>query len=387
MWTSVNKIILYGVLFNSLRMLVGAISAIYFTTIGFSFMEITYIKTFQIFVILTLDIPLSYITDKNSKKLSIILSAIFAILWLLIMGLGHEKYHFYIAEFLNAISISLMSGAFIAYLISNRDSNNKSETIQIILGKYSQYQFLFMGIASLVASFFINVDSKTIWIVSAFLISIQVITLSWILPKDTKTYSSTKPSFSSDIIKILFDILSNINIKWYFYFIILLSIFYKTIIQFWQLIVNDNSHINENAIYFGIIFSLILFAQSISGYIAHKYKPKNNYIVVVIVMLIIFLILLISVFNMDKFIFLPAMIIYMFMVNKLMLIIITSKIHENINDDLRATYDSVISVFIRILLFGTFPLIGFLYTFIGLHLIVILFVISCIPYFMFLNKK
>lgn len=79
MWTSVNKIILYGVLFNSLRMLVGAICAIYFTTVGFSFMEITYIKTFQIFVILTLDIPLSYIISHTTNIIASSFSVVFSV--------------------------------------------------------------------------------------------------------------------------------------------------------------------------------------------------------------------------------------------------------------------------------------------------------------------
>ncbi len=354
----------------------------YLLTVGFTFIEVAYIKTFQMFIIFISDIPLSYISDKNSRKVSIILSAIFSIVWLLIMGIATEKYQFYIAEFFNAISISLMSGAYISYLISHNDNVS---SIQKLLGRYSQYQFIAMGISAFIGAMFIEVDSKSIWIISACLITIQVFTLSWILPKDIQYNSNKQSSFKKDILNIFFDIIKNTNIKWYFYSLLVLSIFYQIIIQFWQLLINDSTYINDG-FYFGIIFTCILFAQSVSGHIAHKYIKDSDKILTSMFVLFLFLSILFSM-EFNRFIILPIILILIVMINKLMLIIITSEIHENINDSLRTTYDSVISTLIRIVLFFILPLFGFLYSLLGLHIVTYLFIISIFSYYLVVRKK
>ena len=381
MWSHTNYIIIYGVLFNSLRMLVGAISAVYLITVGFSFIEIAYLKTFQMLIVFLFDIPLSYISDRNSRKISIILSAIFSIIWLLIMGLATQKYQFYIAEFFNAISISLMSGAYISYLISN----NNELSIQKLLGQYSQYQFIAMAISAFTGAIFIEIDSKSIWIISALLITIQVFTLSWILPEDIKYNQNKQNSFKKDIINIFFDIIKNTKLNKHIYTFIILGIFYQIIIQFWQLLINDNTIIDDG-FYFGIIFTCILFAQSVSGHIAYKYTNNSNNIVICISIFILFLSILFSM-KYNIYIILPIILVLMVIINKLLLIIITSEIHENIDDSLRTTYDSVISTLIKITLFFILPLFGFSYSFFGLYIVIFLFIFSIFSYYLIVKMK
>ena len=147
MWTPINKIIGYGVIFSSLRMLVGAISAVYLIAVGLEIQDVGFIKAFQASVIFILDIPLAYIADKKSRKLSIVISVFFALLWLFTMGVGKVRFHFYVAEFFNAISLALMSGAFTSYLIDKEKENSRNaNNIKKVLGKYHKYQFFGMGI-------------------------------------------------------------------------------------------------------------------------------------------------------------------------------------------------------------------------------------------------
>lgn len=379
MWSPVDKIILYGTLFNSLRMLVGAISAAYLITKGLNFQDVAYIKGFQAATIFLLDIPLAYYADKKSRKYSVILAVFFSILWLFQMGLGYEKYHFYIAEFFNAISLALISGAFTSYLIDERSISDK-QSIKEILGKSSKYQFLGMGIAALIGSAFIKVDSEIIWIISAILISVQLITLSWILPEDnSNAKSEDKLSFYFETFEITKNIFYKMNIKWYFLGLFFIIVHYQVFIQFWQLILYENeSTLSQEGIYYGIIFALILFVQSFSGYIIEKISED---IINKIIYIFSFIIIIFFLLDIKSIYIFPISIILIFFTNKLMSTLLLSKLHENINSNMRTTYSSVISTVIRLFLIIFVPFIGFIFESIGKEIFLILYIISFIGYF------
>lgn len=384
MWTPVNYILIYGTLFSSLRMLVGAISAAYLVSVGVDIQEISLIKGFQAFIIFFFDIPLGYLADKKSRKMSILLSVFFAILWLLAMGMGTKIYHFYIAEFFNAISIALLSGAFVSYLIDNRSKDIHSEfTIQEILGKYSKYQFIGMGIAAFIGSAFISVDSRSIWITAAVLITFQFLFLSWTLPSDNMKRKVKKTiSMRNDIYNITKDIFRNLDIKWYIFSLLLLAIYYQIIIQFWQLIIyQENNNLQENGLYFGVIFSLILFMQSLSGYFAEKFSLRTNNIAIIIVTIIASIIVFLPFEEDIYFMYLlPLSIILIFFSNRLMMIVISSQIHEQLDSNKRATYDSVISTITRLFLIIIIPLFGLVIHFMNNKAYLLIFICSFIGY-------
>ena len=71
------------------------------------------------------------------------------------------------------------------------------------------------------------------------------------------------------------DIFKNIEIKQYFLASFICGIYYQVIIQFWQLIAYDSSNIAQKGLYYSIIFSLILIAQSFSGYLIERLSQKQ----------------------------------------------------------------------------------------------------------------
>ena len=120
--------------------------------------------------------------DKRSRKFSVLLSLFFASIWLFCMGLGTNIWHFFVAEFFNAISLALFSGAFISYLIDNR---SKEYSIKEVLGTYDKFSLFGMAIFSFLGAAFIDIDSKSIWLIAGVLILLQLILLSSYLPKDS----------------------------------------------------------------------------------------------------------------------------------------------------------------------------------------------------------
>ncbi len=354
----VQKIIFFAVCFQSVRMLIGSISAIYLVSKGISIIDIGLIKTFQAGIIFALDIPLSYFADKKSRKLTIMLAVLFCSLWLLITGLAGNLLYFYVAEFFNAVAIALYGGSFSAYLI---DVNKKMEIkveIKHLLADLNKKQFLGMAIASFVGATFIGFSSGLIWFIAALLSFILFIFALFVLPQDNVGGSHLlENKLVQDIKTIIKDIAINPDVKGVVFVMIISSIFYQNLIQFWQPAVNfsEEKLIDEGYIY-GVIFLLILLVQALAGYLINRLTDNQLWVVLALVLAIIVL----HLFTPTTYVSTAIFIILAFFSYKMMVILLEAHLQNNIDDALRSTYASVISTIIRILLLVVMPLFSML---------------------------
>jgi len=159
MTLSVNLVNYVGIGFSCIRMLIGAFSVIYLISTGVSVYQIGLLKSLQAAVIVFIDIPLSYVSDKYSRKFSIGLSIFFAAIWLLLTGLGHDFTDFLIAEFFNALSLGLMSGAFSSYLIDVAQKKDPKKRYIPFLA-HIKISVFFMGLISLIGAIIFTYDQK-----------------------------------------------------------------------------------------------------------------------------------------------------------------------------------------------------------------------------------
>ncbi|ENN94326.1 hypothetical protein [Bartonella vinsonii] len=112
-----TNILAFGFLFNGIRILIGAFIVFYMFGKWVTLIDIGIIKSFQAFIMMMTDISLGYFVDRKSYKLSIILSAVFAATWLFLMGVSTSFSGFLLAEFFNALSLTLIAGAYNALLV------------------------------------------------------------------------------------------------------------------------------------------------------------------------------------------------------------------------------------------------------------------------------
>ncbi len=359
MWTPVNKIIIFGILFGSTRMLVGAISVIYLVTKGLNVSDIALLKTFQMSVMFMFDIPLAYISDRKSKKISIVLASLFASLWLFLIGNSSTLGWFYIAEFFNAISLSMFNGAFIAYLINMKKHLEDNDAIKEIIGQYNKYHFIGMGFAAYIGSLIAGRSIDGLWILSSVIMLVITITFYFFLPvepQEEKT-SNKHNTPMKELINIFRDIFINSNNNIQVSLFLFIALYYQIIIQFWQLMLNGESITGDyNIHYYGLAFIAILFAQALAGFVIEKFSLKS------IVTIFSPLILLVSITI--KFIVLDAttmifLIPLLFFISKIMMLFLQADVHTRIPSKLRATYDSVISTSGKIIIFLVLPIIGY----------------------------
>lgn len=361
MFNPVNKILFYGVAYTSVRMLVGAISAVYLFAQGVGIFDIGMIKTFQAAMILVLDIPLAYFADQKSRKLSIILASLFSIFWLFTMGISETLGLFYLAEFFNSVSLALFGGAFISYLIDkNAEFDKSKQSIQKIIGKFYKYQHIGMTFFAIIGAFFITIDSSEIWFISCLLMILLVVISIPLLPNDSITsISQNKKNIFNNVFNIFKDIMCRAEIKWVVLILILTMVYYQSVIQFWQLIIGiDEKTIIQEGYIYGIIFAMILLIQSLSGYVVEKYSKKYIFYLVVFLTLMLFPYTWFA--KIDYFYATSFTIIVLFFIIRTLIITLQATLHENITAEFRATYDSVISTIVRIILLIMLPSLGFM---------------------------
>lgn len=380
MWNGTNKIFFIGVVFNSCRMLIGATSAMFLLSKGMSLTEVGAMKTLQAIVILFADIPLGYFADKKSRKGSILASMLLASMWLFTTAIGDSKPMLYLAEVFNALSIALLGGAFTAYLLDIAKFE-KNECNHSILGKYQKYQFLSMGIAALLGSSFVSINSNIMWNFSAIAILGLFCIAYFILPQDSSVIRAdkAKSSFLEDVRAMKKNLLLYKNqFKNILFQLLLASTTYQILIQFWQPLSDlESLNIGTTGIKYGITFCFVLLVQSKASSLASKASDpqrilsNSNFATMFILVGTIAL----SIFAKEL---LVISVVLIFAVNRYMTVGLQGSFHELVEDKHRATAESIFSTLLRAVLIFGMPSFGFLLGNFGIYPLLTLLGISLV---------
>ena len=372
---SSRKIVIYGVAFNSFRMLVGAIAAIYMINQGLSIYEVGLIKAIQAIVILIIDIPLSYIADKFSRKLSIALSTLLGSLWLILMWIGHDFNSFLVAEIFNALSLSLIGGAYFAYLIDNAEASNEIE-IKQITAEYSKYHFFFVGLSGFAGGILYNYIGESLWVVAAIFCLILFL-FSVMLPAD-KNHSSNEKDNKTSLLQDIRSIYTEIASKKAIFSLIIsgllfVSLYYQILIQIWQpYVISGFENLSNEGILFGTIFLIIQLSQSLTSWVIEKMKSVNLVLVVAMVLSLVSTLLLMI----EAAWFILIAVIIIFCANLMMRNFFSIKFQSLISPSFRSTIDSLFSTLMRVVLIVSLPLSGKAIDTIGWKVMTALFVAS-----------
>lgn len=380
MLSPINKIIAYGAAFNSFRMLIGAISALYLLSKGVSLTELGLLKTFQAGIIFILEIPLSYFADRKSRRISVILSVATGTVWLLLTGLGSEIWHFFLAEAFNAISLALLSGSLISYIVDTGKTFYPEEHSKKWIGRYEKIRFFGMGIASFVGAAFVSVDSSLIWIIAGLLCLTLLVLFSSTLPiEQSKSEVKAVTSFSNTI-GITFKTLTRLTMPFSMVLaLVMVMMFYQIIIQYWQPLAQDFilREWKGYGLYFGGLFTLILIGQSWAGRVCEKSVSVEIAISKALWLNLFALIMLFISINWLNYLIGFAL-VAIFSGCRLLTTSFHSIFHEAAPKEIRATLDSAVSMIVRMTLIIVMPLFGFVTSMFSWNTLLILYLLTLI---------
>ncbi|WP_273754945.1 MFS transporter [Bartonella sp. MM73XJBT.G] len=347
-----KSILAFGFLFNGIRILTGAFIVFYMLEKGLTLIDIGIIKSFQAFIIMVTDIPLGYFADRKSYKISIVLAAAFAAIWLFLMGVSTSFYGFLLAESFNALSLTLIAGAYNALLVQYAKA--KVTSTKKVLGLSSQYNYIGMFIFSLIGAYFADYSSQYIWYIAAFLMLMTTFFGLFFLDdlkgeKRPSHRNSLQANFFACETKEMISIFVQVPyISLCFYFSL---IFFNIFSQYWQWIFKDH-HIHVTYFDLGVTFSLILLSQLLASFLFTNLSETINFIL--LLLLSASLIFTMTFFEPRKEIAVILVCIIFYLI-KYTYLRVEVVLHDSISDHFRATYESFLSTV------GRFSLLVFFY--------------------------
>ncbi|ETS32194.1 hypothetical protein BB987_11785 [Photorhabdus temperata] len=360
MWSSTKIIITYSVIFNSLRMLIGATSSIYLLSKGVSLVDLGLMKTMQASVFFILDIPTSYLADRISRKYAIAISVFFSGAWLVLTGVSSNLYGFYLAEFFNAISLTIIGGTYNSYLIDVYQSEGGKDTHRI-LGINGKYHYMSMAIAAMIGAAIGDVDSRWIWIFAGFG-SFILMFFSFLLPESkVKSVDGKKSGLINDI-KEIYSLLIKGSKDFLFVFFAVVSniVYFQILLQYWQpYAFYGFSGGVKGSLSYGILFVFILMAQSVAGWIISKISDNKK--LIWFGFLLMFVSTGICLLGGENYPYLiPIALIFMFGSNQYLTMGLRAVYHGYFDASLRSTFDSLLSTFARLIVLILFPVVAYL---------------------------
>lgn len=338
-----NKVLFHLSSFVSIRMVIGAISVIYMLHSGVGLADIAYIKAMQAMILIAFSIIVANFMDKLNRKYFYLLAILSSSCWLFIFFIGgfyKMIFYFYIAEIFNAISLVIYNNLYNAYLLDQYVKDTKTKNFEIVLGSYSKYSFMGMAFCAAVGAVFYNYLTMYLFLISSFLMILLLIIGIIYLPNQYGV-SSKKGELRFNTKDVLLVVRKIKQLALFIVPLILITIFYQLIIQYWQIIAASIQFISKNSYMYGIIFIASLYIQSLAGKVAKRVKAKTfimSFIFMLIGLLCIYLAL-----TSENIYFLIVGLSVLFFTIRINIIFTNIYSHKNITRHIRSRFDSYIN--------------------------------------------
>jgi len=365
-------IIRFDAAFTSLRMLVGALSAVYLLNHGVSIVQIGLMKSMQAAIYFVFDVPSSYLADRYSRKAAVIISTLLGGLWLLITGWASSVPLFFLAEALNALSLTITGGVMQAYIIDNADD---MKNIHRIMGRVNRLCFFFMAVASLLGAWLAHIHDRLPWLVGGTGCLVLAIVFGHFLPAPVVNPVSGRPgkdkAASLPAIAASLEQAEKNHIKKFFTMLVplfsvkkvllqaltLISIMliFQFLLQYWQLLVTFSG----NTFYYGILFCFILLAQSLAGHITTRLENSLPVFYMLLALAWGCMISLAWGVHLNSTMLKVVALVPLFGIVQILISFCGAKFHTMLKPEIRSTSESVVSTSAKFLVMLLMPLVAY----------------------------
>lgn len=264
--------------FNTSRAFIGAVLVIYLINHSISLDTIILAKALQLAVSVLFNYHAGVIADKFGKKVSIILSCIFAILYFLSMT-NPTNISVIVGEMLNGLSIAFYMGAYEAWTF---EFKNKKENSFSLISRSSEILFLSSILASIIGA---------LYFYNALYLSISFMIIAIILfyrtPQKHKKTEITKIS----LIQTINIFSKKINAKLAFTILFIGSM--QLIYQYWSVFFSENLNVDKKNL--GYILAIMMISQYLVSFLSRKIKLSEFKYANIISLLSVFLFSLLTI--------------------------------------------------------------------------------------------
>lgn len=318
------------------------ISFLFFNSYGLWETELFIVKAIYAVTVVLLEIPTGFVSDKYSRKLSISLWLLVASIGYFVYSTGHGFWWFAIAEFLLAVWLCFISGSDTALLydtlqqIWKEESFKKNSWLLSSFGNRAEALWWiiwwFVGIYSLSMPFFM--DGVSIFI--AFLISLSLI--------EPKIHRFQEWSNIQQIKSVVSYSLKNRKIFWLILFSGFMWAVTLSMVWFSQPFLKIN---NVPVQYFWIYRAISNLVVWFFGMFAHKVEEYIGSRKFMLLLIVVSFISITWIWLYPTLLMLPLFLIFQF-VRGWARVIVQDELHTQTESKMRATIQSINSMFFRL---------------------------------------
>ncbi|MGQ8820980.1 MFS transporter [Bibersteinia trehalosi] len=355
---------------SSIRMLIGATSTIYMIDSGVELYHIGMIKSMQAVIILVFGLFIGIISDRVNRKNIHTIAIFFSFIWLYLFYLGgiySSLSLFYLAEFLNGISLCMIQNNSSGYLVEQFKREDKTNELDSMFGKLNKWTFIGMSLASLIGGVLYYFFSQASFLYTSLLMLCLFIFSLYYLPRGEE-YNSSRKLIDKKEIRLIFRKISKHSRSILSY--VSYGLFFQVIIQYWQVMVYDFELIAKNNYWLGLILCLLMLAQSVAGQaVERKIKiSKFNLHVGSILNLII---LILAVYYSMPVVYIAGLCFIMFSIRYIS-IVLGAELQSDLKNRFRSKYNMVLNSLLRIITAITLFIVGFLLDYFDIDIILYL---------------
>ena len=336
--------------FQGARMFVGSYSIAYLTAHGVTLVQVGVLKSIQMGLLLALDVPSSHLADRFGRRAALWASFAAASVWLGLSGISTGFAAFAVAEGFNAVSLAIGSGVAISYVIGLSQASPSPPRIAEVTGRAGQWSTLAMAAAALLGTYGTRTDSRWPWLAASGGCA-AVCCVSIVLFPDDLRFRPAAARGTGSVRSACAGFLRDVReaglgglALWSVYVAVVAQVF----IQFWQVGLLSRAGAGTPGRAFGIAFTLILLGQYAAARLVRAIGP-GAVRAVVLTTLAVAAAALLGLRGHAAPLMVAALTLTSFGV-KLAALDVQSRLHDRFPERCRATYDSLVSTFARIVL-------------------------------------
>ncbi len=345
--------------------------------------------------VVLLEVPSGYLSDLLGRRITLIASSVCALFSYIVFVVADNFFFLAIAQGLLAAHISFKSGTDSSLLYESLVESNRHDEIGNQLAKAQRLGLLAMAFAALTGGLVGGFNLAFPYALSACCAIITVIL-------SLKFFEPTKSKKAHSVISQISEIaayLKKPNLGWLFSFSVIIFVLVHVPYEFFQpyikLLFPTETSYDKSPLIGGILIAITMLAGSYASNFAIPLKTKfgtGSALILIMAYALVIIIAMASFLHSVILLFILMRSIPMALANP----ITDSVLHENINDQIRASFLSTLSLFSR-LSFSLTLLLAAYFTdsieqldFSGLQLILLTYVLVCaalMPLLWLMRKK